>query len=138
MNSAHNSPFFISRFRSALSYFSVLFDALETSMPTDNPDRHILDQDIFGREILNIVACEGLERVERSEPYRQWQSRTLRAGFQQRPLNPEIIDRIKATMKNYDRNYGIGEDGSWFLTGWKGHIQHAFAAWEPAPAAASP
>ena len=104
-------------------------------MPTDHPDRHILDQDIFGREILNVVACEGLERVERAEPYRQWQSRTLRSGFQQLPLNPEIIDRIKGSMKNYDRNYGMGEDGSWFLTGWKGHIMHAFAAWEPAPAA---
>lgn len=125
----------MSRFRSALSYFSLLFDALETSMPTDHPDRHILDQDIFGREILNIVACEGLERVERAEPYRQWQSRTLRAGFQQLPLNPEIIKRIKTNMKNYDRNYGMGEDGSWFLTGWKGHIIHAFAAWGPAPAA---
>jgi len=135
INSAHNSPFFMSRFRSALSYFSLLFDALETSMPTDHPDRHILDQDIFGREILNVVACEGLERVERAEPYRQWQSRTLRSGFQQLPLNPEIIDRIKANMKSYDRNYGMGEDGSWFLTGWKGHIMHAFGAWEPAPAA---
>jgi len=106
---------------------------LEVSTPADHPDRLILDQDIFGREILNVVACEGLERVERAEHYRQWQSRTLRAGFQQVPTNPAIVEKIRVVLKMHDRNYGMGEDGSWFLMGWKGQILHAFTAWEPAP-----
>lgn len=133
VNAGYNAPFFTSRFREAVSHFSAMFDALEASMPAEHPDRVIVEQEILGREILNIVACEGLERVERAETYRQWQARTLRAGFTQMPIMKTTVEKISNFMRGFHRNYGIGEDGGWFLAGWKETILHAFSAWQPTP-----
>lgn len=132
VNAGYNAPFFMSRFREALSHFSTIFDVMESSFPVENSDRQIIDHEVVGREILNIVACEGLERVERSETYRQWQARTMRAGFQQKATSPEILAKIRTAMKFYHRDYGVGEDGSWFLLGWKDHITLAMTVWKPA------
>lgn len=133
LNAGYNAPFFMSRFREALTYFSTIFDMMETAFPPEHPARQTIDQEIIGREILNVVACEGLERVERTETYRQWQARTMRAGFQQRPNSKEIMDKLRVAMEAYHRDFGIGEDGSWFLLGWKERITHAITVWEPIP-----
>lgn len=130
-NAGYNAPFFMSRFREALSHFSTIFDAMESSFPPDHVDRQLIDHEIVGREILNVVACEGLERVERTETYRQWQARTTRAGFQQIPSSGETMAKIKMAMRVYHRDYGVGHDGHWFLIGWKNHITHAMTIWEP-------
>jgi hypothetical protein len=131
VSAGYNAPFFMSRFRECVKHFSTMFDSVEGSLPPDDPDRVLLEQECFGKEILNIVACEGLERVERAEPYRQWQSRTQRAGFTQRPLNPTIMSKMKAMMGSYPKEFGIGEDGGWILTGWKNHIIYGLSSWEP-------
>uniref|UniRef100_A0A7I4FJP5 GRAS family protein n=1 Tax=Physcomitrium patens TaxID=3218 RepID=A0A7I4FJP5_PHYPA len=133
LNAGYNAPFFMSRFREALAYFSTIFDSMECSFPAEHPDRQIIDHEIVGREILNVVACEGPERVERSETYRQWQARTMRAGFQQKPNSPDVMAKIRMAMRSYHRDYGIGEDGAWFLLGWKERITHAMTVWEPLP-----
>ncbi len=123
----------MSRFQEALSHFSTLFEALDASMPAEHPDRVLLEQEFFGRDILNIVACEGLERVERAETYRQWQARTLRAGFTQMPIMKTTVEKISNLMRGFHRNYGIGEDGGWLLAGWKETILQAFSTWQPTP-----
>lgn len=133
LNAGYNAPFFMSRFREALAHFSTAFDMMETVFPPEHEMRLTVDQEIIGREILNVVACEGLERVERTETYRQWQARTMRAGFQQKPNSRDIISKIRVAMQSYHRDFGIGEDGNWFLLGWKERITHAVTAWEPIP-----
>jgi hypothetical protein len=133
VNANYNAPFFMTRFRESMKYYSTMFDAMEVSMPANDPDRAILEKEFYGREILNIVACEGVERVERAEPYRQWQTRTQRAGFSQKPLPPIMMAKIKAMMGSFHKDYGIGEDGGWFLMGWKNQIVRALTVWEPTP-----
>lgn len=123
----------MSRFQEALAHFSTIFDAMESSFPLEHPDRQIIDHEIVGREILNVVACEGMERVERTETYRQWQARTMRAGFQQKPTSAEAWTKITTAMKTYHRDYGVGKDGHWFLLGWKDRITQAMTVWEPVP-----
>jgi len=107
---------------------------MEVSMPANDPDRVILEKEFYGREILNIVACDGIERVERAEPYRQWQTRTQRAGFSQKRLHPIMLTKIQAMMGSFHKDYGIGEDGGWFLMGWKNQIVRALTIWEPTAA----
>jgi hypothetical protein len=133
LNAGYNAPFFMTRFREAMSYFSTVFDMMETTFPPEDPVTQTIDREIIGREILNVVACEGLERVERAETYRQWQARTMRAGFQQMPTSRDIMNKIRVAMQTYHRDFGIGEDGNWFLMGWKEHITHAITVWEPIP-----
>ncbi|KAK3006892.1 hypothetical protein RJ639_009581 [Escallonia herrerae] len=63
---------------------------------------------------MNVIACEGAERIERPETYKQWQVRNLRAGFRQLPLNDEILDMIR-----------IGKVGAKILVAafFNGHMQ---------------
>ncbi|XP_022145648.1 scarecrow-like protein 9 [Momordica charantia] len=133
VNGAYNAPFFVTRFREALFHFSAIFDMLETIVPREDWERMLLEKEIFGREALNVIACEGWERVERPETYKQWQFRIMRAGFVQLPIGPEIFERaVDKVRSSYHRDFLIDEDSRWILQGWKGRIIYAISAWRPA------
>ncbi|KQK12417.1 hypothetical protein BRADI_1g03620v3 [Brachypodium distachyon] len=95
VNGTYNAPFFVTRFKEALFYFSSLFDMLETTSSRLDEHRLLIERDFFGREALNVVACEGTERVERPETYKQWQVRNIRAGFRQLPLNQDTVKKAR-------------------------------------------
>lgn len=132
VNGAYNAPFFVTRFREALFHFSAIFDMLENVVPREDGERMLLEKEIFGREALNVIACEGWERVERPETYKQWQFRIMRAGFVQLPFDPEIFERaVEKVRSSYNRDFLIDEDGRWILQGWKGRIIYAISTWKP-------
>ncbi|PIN03044.1 hypothetical protein CDL12_24441 [Handroanthus impetiginosus] len=132
VNGAYSAPFFVTRFREVLFHFSALFDMLETNVPPDKPERMLIERDIFGREALNVIACEGWERVERPETYKQWQVRDLRAGFMQIPFEREFMDRAKYKVRTfYHKDFVIDEDSQWLLMGWKGRTIFAISCWKP-------
>uniref|UniRef100_A0A7N0UU46 Scarecrow-like protein 9 n=1 Tax=Kalanchoe fedtschenkoi TaxID=63787 RepID=A0A7N0UU46_KALFE len=133
VNGTYNAPFFISRFRESVFHYSSLYDMLETNIPRDIPERLLIEKEIFGRELMNVVACEGSERTERPETCKQWQVRTLRAGFVPLPLNEEIMRLAKERVKScYHKDFMIGEDGNWLIQGWKGRIAYGLSSWRPA------
>jgi hypothetical protein len=130
VNGTYNAPFFVTRFKEALFHFSSLFDMLEVNASRTDELRLLIERDFFGREALNVIACEGTERIERPETYKQWQLRNLRAGFRQLPLNEEIMKRARYKVKNsYHRDFLVDEDNKWMLQGWKGRIIIALSAW---------
>uniref|UniRef100_A0ACD5ZW23 Uncharacterized protein n=1 Tax=Avena sativa TaxID=4498 RepID=A0ACD5ZW23_AVESA len=130
VNGAYSAAFFMTRFREALYYFTALFDVMETTIPRDNDKRLLVERDIFARSAVNMIACEGVDRVERSQNYREWQARNQRAGLRQLPLDPDIVLMLKDTVKNeYHKNFTINEDHRWLLQGWKGRVLCAHAAW---------
>ncbi|KAK0592835.1 hypothetical protein LWI29_026332 [Acer saccharum] len=132
VNGAHNAPFFISRFREALFFYSTLFDMLETNVPRETPERMMIEREIFAWEAMNVIACEGAERIERPETYKQWQVRNTRAGFTQLPLNDEIMKMAKERVHScYHKDFIINEDSQWLLQGWKGRILYALSSWKP-------
>ncbi|KAF7154678.1 hypothetical protein RHSIM_Rhsim01G0230300 [Rhododendron simsii] len=133
VNGNYNSPFFVSRFREALFHFSSLFDMVEAILTREDQDRIVFERDILGNAFLNVIACEGVGRIVRPETYKQWQTRTVRAGFRQLPLKQEIIKEVKAKVKLcYHKGFFIKEDSGWMLTGWKGRAIFAFSCWKPA------
>ncbi|KAI3902240.1 hypothetical protein MKX01_014371 [Papaver californicum] len=132
LNGAYNSPFFVSRFRDALFHFSSMFDVLDTIVPRENPERLIIERDFFAKEVFNIIACEGSERVERPETYKKWQLRNIKAGFMQLPLNTHIIKKAKKqAISDYHKDFVVDEDSRWLLLGWKGRILFAVSSWRP-------
>ncbi|KAF4377529.1 hypothetical protein F8388_025020 [Cannabis sativa] len=115
-NGAYNAPFFVTRFREALFHFSALFDMLELIVPRWEPERMLIEKEIFGREALNVIACEGCERVERPETYKQWQIRIMRSGFVQQPLSRYVMKRAAEKVKTtYHRDFIIDEDNDFFV-----------------------
>ncbi|MCL7047570.1 hypothetical protein MKW94_011454 [Papaver nudicaule] len=132
VNGAYSAPFFVTRFREALFHFSALFDMLEANVPREHPERIVLEGGFFGKEAVNVIACEGSERVERPETYKQWQVRNVRAGFVQLPLNKDIMKTVKDKAKeNYHKDFVVDEDSQWMLLGWKGRIIYALSSWRP-------
>ncbi|CAA2958977.1 Hypothetical predicted protein [Olea europaea subsp. europaea] len=132
VNGAYSAPFFVTRFREVLFHFSALFDMLEVNVPREKPERLLIERDIFGREALNVIACEGWERVERPETYKQWQVRVMKAGFSQIPFEREIMDVATYKVRSgYHKDFVIDEDSQWLLLGWKGRTICALSCWKP-------
>ncbi|XP_052176097.1 scarecrow-like protein 9 [Diospyros lotus] len=132
VNGAFGAPFFVTRFREVLFHFSALFDMLETNVPREHHERMLIEREIFGKEALNVIACEGWERVERPETYKQWQVRSLRAGFMQLPFEREIMrGATEKVRSSYHKDFLIDEDSQWLLQGWKGRIIYALSCWKP-------
>lgn len=133
VNGSYNAPFFVTRFREAIFHFSSLFDMFDTTISREDPERLMFEREVYGREAMNVIACEGLERVERPETYKQWQVRTIRAGFKQLPLNQELMEKLRAKLKAwYHKDFVIDQDNNWMLQGWKGRIVYASSCWVPA------
>ncbi|CAA0809420.1 Scarecrow-like protein 14 [Striga hermonthica] len=132
VNGAYNAPFFITRFREALFHYSSFFDMLDENIPRETPERVLLEKSILGREAMNVIACEGAERIERPETYKQWQVRNMRAGFEQLPLDEELMSIARGKVKSsYHKDFIVDEDGRWLLQGWKGRIVYALSTWRP-------
>ncbi|KAI3423662.1 GRAS domain-containing protein [Psidium guajava] len=130
VNGSYNAPFFVTRFREALFHFSSLFDMFDVNLPREDPQRMLFEKEVFARDAMNAVACEGFARVERPETYKQWQVRNMRTGFRQIPLDDEIFRRVKKTVKaHYHKDFLIDRDGCWMLQGWKGRVIHALSCW---------
>ncbi|GMH12265.1 hypothetical protein Nepgr_014106 [Nepenthes gracilis] len=133
INVGLSAPFFITRFREAMFFYSSVFDLFEATITCEDHARLVMERDLHGKALLNVIACEGAERVVRPETYKQWQIRMLRSGFRQLPLNQELVSRAKDTVKaNYHKDFVVGEDSHWMLQGWKGRILFTLSCWKPA------
>ncbi|CAM0953651.1 unnamed protein product [Alopecurus aequalis] len=130
VNGTYGVPFFMTRFREALFFYSTQFDMLDATIPRDNDERHIIERDILGPRALNVIACEGVDRVDRPETYKQWQVRSYKAGMRQLPLNLDIVKVVLDKVKNhYHKDVVMDVDHRWLLLGWKGRVMYAMSAW---------
>ncbi|KAI3817766.1 hypothetical protein L1987_11564 [Smallanthus sonchifolius] len=132
VNGSYSAPFFLKRFREALFFFSSLFDMLDATVDRLTEERMLVEKTIWGREAMNVIACEGGERIERPETYKQWQVRNQRAGFRQVAIDQEIVKKAKDwAISDYHKDFVIDEDGYWVLQGWKGRVLYAISSWKP-------
>jgi GRAS domain family len=130
-NGSYNSPLFPHRFRSALSHYSSMFEMLDSNLPRDSPERLIIERDVLIPEATNVIACEGSERVERPETYKQWHTRKLRAGLVPLSVDPVIKKKLKDFVRRYYRkDFAIDEDNGWLLVSWKGRILYGLTTWK--------
>ncbi|KAL3717164.1 hypothetical protein ACJRO7_008704 [Eucalyptus globulus] len=133
INGNYNAPFFVTRFWEALHHFFSLFDMLDTIIPCENQERMLIEKVTLEREALNTIACEGWERVERPESYKQWQLCNMRAGFVQVPLSRRLAQFVfNKIASRYHKDFVVDEVGKWLLIGWKGRFLYAFSTWKPA------
>ncbi|KAI3819677.1 hypothetical protein L1987_13524 [Smallanthus sonchifolius] len=131
VNGAYSAPFFVTRFRETLFHYSALFDMFDATIERENAHRLNFEKEFFGREAMNVIACEGVERVERPESYKQWQVRISRAGFKLQPLNHELVLKLRSKRVGYHKEFVFDEDGMWILQGWKGRILYSSSCWVP-------
>ncbi|KAJ6778963.1 hypothetical protein OIU74_002700 [Salix koriyanagi] len=75
------SPDLSNRFAQSMLYYSNVFKLLEQEDATFTSW-----ETYFRRQIGNVVACDGIDRVEWMESFDQWKHRLSQAGFRPSPL----------------------------------------------------
>ncbi|KAM3364124.1 GRAS family protein RAM1 [Capsicum galapagoense] len=127
---SHNGPYFLGRFLEALHYYSAIFDSLDATFPGDSSQRAKLEQYIFGPEIMNIVSCEGTERVVRHERLEKWRRVMEGKGFKGVALSANAVTQSKILLGLYSCDgYKLTEDNGCLLLGWQDRAILAASAW---------
>uniref|UniRef100_A0A2P2LBX4 SCL domain class transcription factor n=1 Tax=Rhizophora mucronata TaxID=61149 RepID=A0A2P2LBX4_RHIMU len=122
---------FLSRFVEALHYYSALFDALGDGFDGDNVERHLVEQQLFGREIKNILAVGGPKRTGEVKVER-WGDELRRVGFRPVSLagNPAAQAGLLLGMFPW-KGYTLVEENECLKLGWKDLSLLTASAWQP-------
>ncbi|KAL3503380.1 hypothetical protein ACH5RR_037829 [Cinchona calisaya] len=124
-----NTAPFLPRFWETMDYYSAIFESIDVTLPRDRKERINVEQHCLARDIVNIIACEGKERVERHELFGKWKSRFTMAGFRQYPLSSYVNSVIKGLLKCYSDHYMLAESDGAMLLGWKDRNLISASAW---------
>ncbi|KAL8215807.1 hypothetical protein R6Q57_022644 [Mikania cordata] len=128
-SNVNTTPFF-KRFQETLSYYTAIFEFIDVTLPRNHQLRINVEQHCLAHDIVNIIACEGAERVERHELLGKWRSRFTMAGFTPYPLSSLVNSTIKSLLEIYSHKYRLEErDGALFL-GWMDRDLVASCAWK--------
>ena len=106
-----------------------MFESIDVSLPRDRKERINVEQHCLARDIVNVIACEGKQRVERHELLGKWKSRLTMAGFKQFPLSPYVNSVIRGLLKSYSEHYKLEEIDGAMLLGWKDRNLISASAW---------
>ncbi|KAK3421516.1 hypothetical protein EUGRSUZ_G02163 [Eucalyptus grandis] len=124
----HNGPVFVDRFNESLHYYSTLFDSLEGCASTQDK---AMSEVYLGKQICNVVACEGADRVERHETLAQWRARLGGAGFVPAHLGSNAFKQASMLLALFagGDGYRVEENGGCLTLGWHTRPLIATSAW---------
>ncbi|KAJ6920176.1 scarecrow-like protein 1 [Populus alba x Populus x berolinensis] len=125
----NTAPFF-PRFTEAYNYYSAVFDSLDATLPRESQDRLNVEKQCLARDIVNIVACEGEERIERYEVAGKWRARMMMAGFTSCSISPSVVDLIRKQIKQYCDRYMLKEEVGALHFGWEDKSLVFASAWK--------
>lgn len=124
-----NTTPFLTRFAETLDYYLAMFESIDVALPRDRKERIEVEQHCLARDMVNIIACEGRERVERHELFGKWKSRLTMAGFRQYPLSSYVNSVIRSLLKRYSEHYTLDDKDGAMLLGWKDRKLISASAW---------
>jgi hypothetical protein len=124
-----NTAPFLQRFIEAYNYYSAVYDSLDATLPRESQDRMNVEKQCLARDIVNIVACEGKERIERYEVAGKWRARMTMAGFTSRPWTANGIETIRNLIKQYSDRYKLKEESGALHFGWEDKSLIIASAW---------
>ncbi|XP_072972479.1 DELLA protein RHT-1-like [Typha angustifolia] len=125
----HNSGSFLDRFTEALHYYSTMFDSVEGT----GPDL-VMAESYLGREICNVVGCEGADRTERHETLDRWRVRMNRARFEPVHLGSNAFKQASMLLALFagGDGYRVEENDGSLTLGWHTKQLIATSAWRVA------
>ncbi|KAF9689380.1 hypothetical protein SADUNF_Sadunf01G0086300 [Salix dunnii] len=136
----HNAPNFETRVCNSLKFYSALFDSIDSSLPFDSPVR-IKIEEMYAREIRNIVACEGSDRHERHEMFDKWKNLMEQGGLRCMVVSEREILQSQMLLKMYScDSYQVkkhGQEGAALTLSWLDQPLYTVSAWTPLDIAGS-
>ncbi|WCJ28141.1 GRAS family transcription factor [Euphorbia peplus] len=124
-----NTKPFLPRFKETLDYYKAMFESIDAGSTRDDKQRINAEQHCVARDIVNMIACEGPDRVERHEVFGKWRLRFTMAGFSQYPLSSMVTSAVRTLLKEYDRNYGLQEKDGVLYLWWMNTVMSTSSAW---------
>ncbi|KAA8546500.1 hypothetical protein F0562_002761 [Nyssa sinensis] len=124
-----NTAPFLPRFAEAYNYYSAVFDSLDATLQRHSQDRMNVERQCLAREIINIVACEGEERIERYEVAGKWRARMMMAGFTSCPISRNVNEAIRKLIKQYSDRFKVKEETGSLHFGWEDKFLIVASAW---------
>ncbi|OVA14158.1 Transcription factor GRAS [Macleaya cordata] len=136
----HNNPSLETRVSSSLKYYSAILDSIDSNLPLNSPVR-IKIEEMFAREIRNIVSCEGIDRFERHESFGKWRSLMEQGGFRSVGIGEREMLQSQMLLKMYSsEKFSLekrGEDGVGLTLSWLDQSLYTVSAWAPVDVAGS-
>ncbi|CAK9309725.1 unnamed protein product [Citrullus colocynthis] len=124
----NTNPFF-SRFVEAYNYYAAVYNSLDATLPRDSQDRINVERQCLAKDIVNIVACEGEERVERYEVAGKWRARMTMAGFSSCSMSKNVTDPIRKLIEEYCDRFKMYEEMGTLHFGWEEKSLVVTSAW---------
>ncbi|KAI0525074.1 hypothetical protein KFK09_004464 [Dendrobium nobile] len=123
----------VTRLRAAFNYMWIPFDAVETFLPAGSEQRRKYEAAVCWK-IENVIAQEGVQRVERLEPKGRWGQRMRAAGFAGIGFGEEAAMEVKSMLDEHSAGWGMKRDDDDLVLTWKGHDVAFATAWVPSSA----
>ncbi|KAL3537640.1 hypothetical protein ACH5RR_001006 [Cinchona calisaya] len=128
--SNHNGHNLMERVNEALKFYAALFDCLENTLPRAPTERQKIEKLLFGEEIKNIIACEGLERKARHEKLDKWIPRLEFAGFGKVHLSYNGMRQAMRVLQSCNYvGFEIKEENGCFIICWHDYPLFSVSAW---------
>ncbi|KAJ1387304.1 hypothetical protein SESBI_40126 [Sesbania bispinosa] len=121
----------VSRLKSAFNYLWIPYDTVDTFLPRGSKQRQWYEADICWK-IENVIAHEGIHRVERLEAKSMWEQRMRSANFQGIAFSEDSVGEVKAMLDEHAAGWGLKKDDEHIVLTWKGHNVVFASAWLPA------
>ncbi|XP_057421425.1 scarecrow-like protein 32 [Lotus japonicus] len=121
----------VCRLRSAFNYLWIPYDTVDTFLPRGSKQRQWYEADICWK-IENVIAHEGVNRVERVERRTVWEQRMRNASFQGIGFSEDSVVEVKAMLDEHAAGWGLKKEDEHVVLTWKGHNVVFASAWLPA------
>ncbi|XP_043708277.1 scarecrow-like protein 32 [Telopea speciosissima] len=121
----------VCRLKSAFNYLWIPYDTVDTFLPRGSNQRQWYEGDIYWK-IENVIAQEGLQRVERLEPKSRWVQRMRNAEFRGVSFSEEAVSEVKNMLDEHAAGWGLKKEEDDLVLTWKGHNVVFATAWVPA------
>lgn len=126
-----NTAAFVARVNETCGYYGALLDSLDATVSRDETGRAKIEKGL-SRKMVNSVACEGRDRVERCEVFGKWRARMSMAGFGPRPMSQHIADSLVKRLNSGPRDnpgFTVNEQSGGICFGWMGKTLTVASAW---------
>ncbi|KAG9158795.1 hypothetical protein Leryth_013691 [Lithospermum erythrorhizon] len=121
----------VGRLRSAFSYLWIPYDTVDTFLPKGSMQRQWFEADISWK-IENVIAHEGVQRVERLENKSKWVERMNNAEFTGIGFSEDAVLEVKNMLDEHAAGWGMKKDNEDdIVLTWKGHNVVFASAWLP-------
>ncbi|URE43742.1 GRAS domain family [Musa troglodytarum] len=120
----------VGRLRSAFNYLWIPYDAVDTFLPKGSEQRRWYEAGLCWK-IENVIAQEGLQRVERQEPKGRWGQRMRAAGFRSVGFTEEAAREVNSMLGEHAAGWGSKREDEDLMLTWKGHNVVFASAWMP-------